>query len=129
VLTELGADEKRILVVFNKIDKVTDPAILAGLRVHFPGAHFISVQTGEGIEELVARLADLVGDDVSTIELRIPQDRAELVARLHRDAVVLHTDYVDNDVRLVARVSGSIAREYEPYQIKPAAPVAGAAVR
>jgi len=36
VLTDLGADAKQMLVVFNKVDKVEDPASLANLRNHFP---------------------------------------------------------------------------------------------
>jgi GTP-binding protein HflX len=45
VLAELGADEKKMLIVFNKIDKVDNPAVLTGLGRHFPEALFISVQT------------------------------------------------------------------------------------
>src|SRR4029434_2161402 len=49
VLAELGSHDKPTLVVFNKIDKVADPAVLAHLRRHFPDGLFISVHTGEGI--------------------------------------------------------------------------------
>jgi GTP-binding protein HflX len=118
VLAELGADEKRILTVFNKIDKLSDPAVIPSLRHHFPGAHFISVKTGEGIDGLLELMSGFVSDDVTTMEVLIPQSRSDLIARLHRDAVVLSTEYAGNDVRLSASASRRIAREYEEFRVK-----------
>src|SRR5438046_4456833 len=42
VLGDLGADTRQMLVVFNKIDKVTDEYALPALRRHFPDAVFVS---------------------------------------------------------------------------------------
>jgi len=125
VLTELGADEKRILVVFNKIDKLPDASVIPSLRHHFPGSHFISVKTGEGIPELIELVSAFVSDDVTTINVQIPQSRSDLIARLHRDALVLSTDYIGNDVKLSARASRRTARDYGDYLVKtkPGAPV------
>jgi len=118
VLTELGADEKRILVVFNKIDKLPDPSVIPSLRHHFPGAHFISVKTGEGLEKFVDALAILANEDVTTIDLQIPLSRSDLIARLHRDTEVLSTEYVDNDVKLSVRASVKTARDYGEFRVK-----------
>src|SRR3954468_15943526 len=41
VLAGLGADTRPTIVAFNKIDLVEDRGALAGLRQHFPAAHFI----------------------------------------------------------------------------------------
>jgi GTP-binding protein HflX len=109
VLAELGADEKRTLIVFNKIDKVADHATLAALRRHFPEALFLSVHTGEGLEELVARMGDMVANGSVTRELLIPQHEGGLLARLHRQATVLQTTYEGDFVRLVAVLPGRLA--------------------
>lgn len=118
VLTELGAEEKRILVVFNKIDKVRDPSNLPWARRTFPDAHFISVRTGEGLPELVSRIGEFVADDLLTLELRIPQSRADLLARLHREADIRSTEYVGNDVCIRARLSPRAAIAFEPFRLK-----------
>ena len=55
VLEELGAGQKRVLLVLNKIDRVSDPAWRAQLERHFAGAVFISATTGEGIDSLMQR--------------------------------------------------------------------------
>lgn len=109
VLAELGANERQALIVFNKIDKVTDPAALASLRMRFPDALFISVATGAGIDALIEQLSSLAGDQMRTLELSIPQTRADLIARLHREAQVISTDYTDGDARMTARVPARLA--------------------
>ena len=116
VLAELGAEEKRILMVFNKVDKVDDPLVLMALRHHFPEAAFVSVRTGEGMEELIERISTFVADDITTVDLQIPQSRADLIARLHRESTVLSTEYIENDVKLSAQLSRRTLRDYEAYR-------------
>ena len=115
VLKELGAEEQRMLVVFNKIDRVTDPTVISHLRMHFPQAIFISVHSGEGIDELLHRMAGMLSNELVTLELAIPQSRSELVARLHREANVLRLDYVGNEVHLVASLSRRAATAFEKF--------------
>lgn len=104
VLGDLGADTKHMLVVFNKTDKVEDPTVLAGLRLHFPDSVFISVHTGAGIDELIERISDFVSNGTLTVELRLPSSRADLLARLHREGTVLSLDYEEDVAHVVATV-------------------------
>ena len=115
VLAELGADSRRTLIVFNKIDAITDADSIPALRDRFPDAVFISVKSGAGLPELIARISEFVADDLITLELRIPQSRADLIARLHRDADIRHTDYEGNDVLLRARLAPRAAAAYAEF--------------
>jgi len=85
VLTELEADTKHMLVVFNKVDKVDCPATLASLRSHFPKALFISVKTGAGIDELIDHVSEFAARETVTVDLRLPAARSDLLAKLHRE--------------------------------------------
>lgn len=100
VLSELGAESQPRLTVFNKIDQIENPNHLKQLNTRFPEAIFISVKTGEGIDELLHRLADLMRGDMETVSLIIPQERNDLIARLHREAHIYLTQYKDNQVKL-----------------------------
>lgn len=120
VLAELGADEKRILIAFNKIDAISDPSVITSLRYQFPDAVFVSVKTGEGIPTLIQRVSDFVSDGVTTIDVRIPQNRSDLIARLHREAVVLDTQYVGNDVLMTVSAARRTVRDYEEFRVKEA---------
>ena len=104
VLGEMEADTKQMLVVFNKVDKVEDPAVLAGLRRHFPEAVFISLHSGAGLEELVQRIGDFVSNGTLTVQLRIPAARADLVARIHREGTVQSLEYVEDTAHVVATI-------------------------
>ena len=102
VLSELGADGKRMLVVFNKTDRVEDPMTRAMLRNSHPDALFVSVRTGEGLADLVAELGNLVVGGAREIELLLPHGRTDLLARLHREGVVHRTDYEEECIRVHA---------------------------
>ncbi|MGI9086787.1 MAG: GTPase HflX [Chthoniobacterales bacterium] len=104
VLTDLGADTKQMLVVFNKIDKVAEPHALADLRRHFPDAVFISVHTGEGMDDLVERISEFVARGTMTVELCLPTARADLLARLHREGTVREVKYEDDFTRVAATI-------------------------
>ena len=117
VLHELGADSRRTLVVFNKIDAVADDSVVAEMRARFPEAVFVSVKTGAGLEELVSRIGEFVADDLQTLELRIPQSRADLIARLHREGDIRHSEYLDNDIQMRVRLAPKAAAAYTAFQI------------
>jgi GTP-binding protein HflX len=117
VLHELGADSRRTLIVFNKIDNVSDDSVLREMHSKFPEAVFISVRTGAGLQELVSRISEFVADDLLTMELQIPQSRADLIARLHREADIRHSEYVDNDVRVRVRITPKAAAAYSAFRV------------
>ncbi|MGI8432998.1 MAG: GTPase HflX [Chthoniobacterales bacterium] len=123
VLAQLGADTKQMLVAFNKIDKVSDPLALAALRRHFPDAVFVSVQTGAGVDELIERISDFVARGTLTVELRLPPERADLLARLHREGNVEEIDYADTYTQLRATMPTRSLETYAPYLHPTATPL------
>jgi len=102
VLTDLGADHKKTITVFNKIDQVEDPITRAMLRNAYPEALFVSVHSGEGLDVLVEHLGNLVGESNQELELLLPHSRPELLARLHREGVVHETAYEEECSRIRA---------------------------
>jgi GTPase len=120
VLKELGAGERPTMVVFNKIDKVEDPAVLNNLRRHFPDAQFISILSGEGLEGLLERMGELVSNASAIHELWLPQSSGDRLARLHRQARILETEYVGEEVRLVAFLPRRLAEEFSEFIVDAA---------
>lgn len=118
VLGELGADEKRVIVVLNKIDCVEEPEVLAGLRAEFPGAVEVSALTGEGLEDLTARFSDFLADRVKKLSYRIPQARGDVSGLIHREGKVLSTDYEGNDILLTAVVPRTIEGQLAQFLVE-----------
>ena len=126
VLAELGADGRPMIVAFNKIDKIEDPAVILGLRRHFPDAIFLSVHSGAGLDELIARMGDMVAAGIRTHTLRIPQSQGSLLARLHEHARILETRYEGDAVVLVAVVPPRLAESCAPWVMDGEIPADGA---
>jgi GTP-binding protein HflX len=115
VLAELGAEEKPVITVLNKIDLVTDPEQLAALDRKFPNALHLSAVTGLGLDDLLKSCSAVLADRVRRQEYRIPQQRADLVSLLHREAKVLSTEYDGDDILVRAVVPPTIAGRLEAF--------------
>jgi GTP-binding protein HflX len=118
VLGELGADAKRMITVLNKVDLIADESTLHALRLHFPDGAFVSVRSGEGLKELRHRMADLLADRVSKVELALPINRTDLLSLLHRTSNVLSASYENSHVMVVASVSPKVYARVEPFLIR-----------
>ena len=120
VLGELGAGDKTMITVLNKIDQVSDPDQLAFLRRTFPDAIHASALRDLGIEELLDACSNALASRVQRLRYRIPQARADLVGMLHRDAKVLSTDYEANDILVHAVVPAAISGKLENFLVEDA---------
>ncbi len=120
VLDELGAEGKPTITVLNKIDLVEDPEQIASLARLFPDALRISAFTRAGLDQLLDACSAALADRVRCLDYRIPQQRADLVGLLHRDAKVLSTDYEGNDILVRAVVPPMLAGRLEAFVAQPA---------
>jgi GTPase len=102
-----GAPAPELLVV-NKVDAASDLA-LANLRRALPGAVFVSARTGEGIDSLRRRMAELAVPTGTAVDVVIPYHRGDLVARVHADGRVQHSEHNTDGTRIKARVPLALA--------------------
>jgi len=117
VLEELGANEKTIVTVFNKIDRVEDRMELAMLRHDYPGASFVSVKTGEGLDALLARCEACIEGWGHAVELLIPHDRYDLVNRLHEAGAVSSKEIRDQGVHIEGTVPRRLLDPVKPFLV------------
>ena len=82
VLHEIGAGELPVEVVLNKIDAV-DPLRRRRLANRFPTAVQVSALTGEGLDELRARLAERFSDRFEAVRLFLPYEDGGKLAELY----------------------------------------------
>ncbi len=103
VIGELGARDIPEIVVFNKSDLADDDQrlLIRGLE---PTGVFVSARTGEGIEELLARIAEVLPAPEVELTLLVPYDRGEVISRLHVQGRVLSTDYREDGTLVKALV-------------------------
>jgi GTP-binding protein HflX len=118
VISEVDGHDISEVVVFNKADLVDadQRLVLQGLE---PSAVFVSARTGEGVDELLARIAGLLPEPEVEVDLLVPYDRGEVVAHLHDTGRVVTTDYEEGGTRLHARVYPSDVAALTPF-VQPA---------
>lgn len=117
VLSELGAGDKRVLLVLNKVDLVDD-ARLMELKREFPEALTISVKTGEGRENMLHRLHDFMIDRVVRLTLSIPLDRMDLVALAHQEGKVLSEDYETGMAEIQCVIPKHLESRFTKFSVK-----------
>ena len=122
VLDMIGSHAPRI-VVFNKIDLVTDAGRRARLEALYPQAEFISATTGEGLDALQERLADFFDRALCPVRLLFPYTDGAERNRLRGVASDLREEHTAEGVIVEARLPAAEAARYARYGA--AAPLGG----
>ncbi len=117
VVGEVGASNVLELVVFNKIDLVDETTRMA-LRGLEPGALEVSARSGEGIEELLAKIAELLPEPNVRVRVVIPYSRGDLVSRIHLNSKIDELEYLEEGTRIVAMVRPELAVELKQFDAK-----------
>ena len=121
VLASLGAQDKPMVVVWNKCDlipedvrEVTLEALSAKLSC--PSLS-MSVKDGQGVDALMAACVEMLSHRVERLKYRIPLAESRLIAIMHRDGKVLSTEYEGNDAIVEAILPREFASRISSYRI------------
>nr|WP_246777941.1 GTPase HflX [Rhodoluna limnophila] len=116
VIGEVGARGIPELIVFNKIDLADETQRMA-LRGMEPASIGVSARTGEGIEELMQVIADLLPEPNVEIAVLIPYNRGDLVSKLHLNSRIMMLDYREGGTFVRAMVKPETAAELADYRL------------
>ncbi len=117
VLKELGAANKPMISIFNKIDQNEDPGLLKRLRVLCSNSVMISAIEKTGFDDLIDRLTKELEKRRKNVTLKLPQSDYAIVSDVNERGNVVETEYVDNDVIVTAELPHELAEKYKKYQI------------
>lgn len=101
VLGELDLSDRPLVVVFNKMDLLPDPAQFAvRVRELHPGAVMATTMRTDGLSTLKTRLRDLERAGRVTVVVRVPVSDGAQLAALYRDGEVVgvRADGVEQEV-------------------------------
>ena len=96
------------LIVINKAD-IADPITIDRLRRREPNSVVVSAHTGDGLDELIAKIDGQLPNPQVDIKVTVPFDRGDLVARMYREGLVLSRTETQDGTILVAKVPQPLA--------------------
>ncbi|MEX0648630.1 MAG: GTPase HflX [Balneolaceae bacterium] len=111
-LEELGIENKKHILVFNKIDRL-EPMKLINLKKEHPGALFVSAFRGIGLGKLKERLKNLIEEDYESFSYNVPMSQYKAVAFLHEVAIINTEQYEGDEVTIEGSISKSDQKRFE----------------
>jgi len=117
VLQEIGAENKPMLCVLNKIDTEEGAHAAKRLARTLGRSVAVSAITGENIESLLVELADCLKGDKVLMNLQIPLSEGRLLAQLQNSATVLEEKYEGEFAEVLVRVPLPLVPRCEPYRV------------
>ncbi len=121
-LKELHADERPMLTVLNKVDRLdgVDEAEVGRLAgaLGLPEDYVaVSARRGWGLEALLKRLEQTLGERMAPVEAFIPYKRNDLVALWRQRGVVDEERYEAEGTHISGRLPTTIAGQIAPFQV------------
>ena len=115
VLAEIGVVNIPTIYAFNKIDKVDNYLYVPN---DYLKATRTSTITNRGIETLIKEIENEVFAGEMEIEILLPYSDAKYVNTLKTTALVLSMDYLEQGIKIKAKVNKILASELNKYVIK-----------
>ena len=113
LLSELGASGKPTLYVFNKCDRAEElPTLSVDEKSN---VFYISAKTGEGIDELIERLEELVRSGKKRLVFTIPNAEQSALNILYKNASVEDVEYGPEAVKVTAVVDAKLRGQLGKY--------------
>ncbi len=115
-LDEIGAGESQRLLVLNKID-LLDEEGRDELRLRHPDAVLVSGVSGEGLDELRARMEHELAHTLRAVELLVPYADGGSLAELHEAAGEVDRKDTPEGVRVRALVPARLADRFARFAV------------
>ncbi len=109
LIAQLGAEATPRIDVFNKSD-----VYVGDIRPHGEDIVSVSAKTGEGLDELLAKIGKRLDTGFYRVTLALPYDKGGVLEALYRDAKVESVEY-DDAIRVVAVCSEKTVGQVKDY--------------
>ena len=115
VLKDLGVEEKRTLMIFNKVDRISSSSLSKRFTDQYSNSIAVSAKTGEGFDELMAELGKQLRPIRKMVGISIPHSKSDIIARLHEVGQVLERNYDGDEAMFKALIPPNYLDYFEQY--------------
>ena len=117
-LEEIGAGGIPVLTVFNKMDRLKDPAVLAAASAAIGNTLPISGLTGQGLPDLVRNLETMLYETLTPVHVFLPYQQGQLISMFHEHGQISRVEHVRGGVQIQGFIPGRMLTRFQPYQVK-----------
>jgi len=115
VLRDLSSEEKPRVTALNKIDLLNDLADAD--TTLYPNAVAVSALKGVGLDTLCEKIAQVLAENMDTVQILVPFTKGELVELFHRRGYIEREEHRPEGTFIAGRITRSLRGYYAPYVI------------
>ena len=104
-LKQLGVKDKTVITAFNKMDKLPSDASMLLRDFKADKTVCMSVRTGDGLDNLLGTIEDILRSQKRLIEHVFPYDKAVQIALIRKYGQLLEEDYREDGIYIKAYLS------------------------
>lgn len=98
VLHELECDKNPMLLVLNKVDRVSDPSLVQVLEKHHPKSVAVSARSGKGIDQLTDAVVEMLMADFAHVAVDVPAANGKVLSYLAAHADIRRQEFRDSHI-------------------------------
>ena len=117
VLEQIGAKDKTIITVYNKIDNLPEDSALPERLAREENSICISAKGRKNLDGLLALIAENLKLQSIEADFMIPYSDTAIVSKLHEAGTVLEQEYLAEGTRLKVRLDAAQLGDYEKYMV------------
>lgn len=116
-LVEIEAGDIPIITAFNKIDQLQDPPGAIEALDDFPNTYPISALTGQGLEDLLAGIEEVLFESYLEIHVLIPFEKGHILSQFHEKGQVQNVISIEQGTRVSGLIPRRLYAAFQPYII------------
>lgn len=115
VLRNLSSEEKPRVTALNKIDLIENPTEVD--TTLYPNAVPVSALKGWGLDALCEKIAQVLAENMDTVQILIPFAKSELVELFHRRGHIEREEHRSEGTFIAGRITRALRGYYAPYSV------------
>ncbi|MBN2004224.1 MAG: GTPase HflX [Anaerolineae bacterium] len=116
-LREIHAEEIPLVNVLNKVDRLADPEAAGAALSDLHDSVAVSALTRQGIDELLAKIEEVLETEMQRVEVLLPFDRGDLVSMFHERGLIELEEHIAEGTRIRGRLPDAILENFAPFGV------------
>ena len=117
-LEEIEADHVPIISALNKIDLLEDSDGARRALEEFPKAVAISARTGEGVDDLLKSVTQLLFENYVSVSLWLPYREGGLISMFHEQGHVEKVEHGEEGIQITGMLPQRLVARFSAYKVQ-----------